>query len=152
MTVFIFSRPIRSGKTTDLLAWSRGGADVRGIAMPDYNGERHFEDLATGERWSATAGTETDLLPAGPFRFSKEAFAKAARRLELPEGGWLIVDEIGKLELEGKGFANALERVIADGAGTDFKLLLVVRDTLLEKVCSRFGLGDARVLHELGAL
>ena len=63
---------------------------------------------------------------------------------------WLVIDELGKLELAGGGLEPALGQVLARyrQAGTG-RILLVIRDTLLAQAISRYGLQGAQVVERL---
>jgi nucleoside-triphosphatase THEP1 len=47
----------------------------------------------------------------------------------------IIIDEIGKLELEGRGWANSLEQLIANSKSS---LLLSVREEVIDEVFEKF--------------
>lgn len=153
MTIVLFSRPVRSGKTTELQQWCTEVGQVGGILMPDREGQRYFQDIETGEAWPALAAGNEEALEVGRFRFSAEAFRRASRRIALgADQPFLVIDEIGKLELEGLGFASVLRSLLQDPDWARAALLLVVRDTLLEPVIAAFGLNDAFVVHSLDEL
>ena len=159
MNIVIFSRPIRSGKTTGLQAWCAGRTDVGGILMPDIDGKRHFLDIASGTRWPIDhrePGTflySERLSSIGKFQYSEQAFALARTTIGFSSTAfsWLLIDEIGKLELEDKGFAPSLSRLLRVPV-KPANLLLVVRDSLLEEVRLKFRLKNARVVHSLDGL
>ncbi|RYZ15725.1 MAG: hypothetical protein EOO16_26995 [Chitinophagaceae bacterium] len=153
MNIVLFSRPVRSGKTTELAAWCAGRSDVGGILMPDRDGVRYFVDIESGTQWPAVAMKEEEALPVGRFLFSAAAFRKACKCAALSAGKrWTVIDEIGKLELAGEGFGPLLRNLAAQPPGAPEYLLLVVRDTLLEAVRREFGLEGARVVSALDGL
>jgi nucleoside-triphosphatase THEP1 len=51
------------------------------------------------------------------------------------------MDEIGKLELQGGGFARILDKAVASGRS----LVLAVRDINIEAVAEKFGIRDYTV-------
>lgn len=153
MNLFILSGPVESGKTSALLAWARQRSDVRGILMPGNGADRQFLNLSTYESWPAIAAAGgAGAIEVGRYSFSPAAFARAKAVIVNggeAAGGWLLLDEIGKLELRGEGFDTALRGLLRgsnSGSGPD-ALLLVVRDSLLEAVTDRYGLAAARVLR-----
>jgi nucleoside-triphosphatase THEP1 len=90
---------------------------------------------------------EEDFLPVGKFIFSKKGFAKAIAIIEkgiLEEDGWLVIDEIGPLEINGLGFAEILEKKIP-AVFKKINLLIVVRQSLTEEVINHFNLSDKEV-------
>ncbi|RYY90981.1 MAG: hypothetical protein EOO15_00085 [Chitinophagaceae bacterium] len=150
MNILIFSRPIRSGKTTELATWCSGRAGVQGVLMPDRAGKRFFRDLVSGNEWLAEASDDEKALAAGRFLFSEAAFRKTCKHVALGMGAhWLIIDEIGRLELRGEGFADILRNILEEPGWAPQNLLLVVRDSLLADVIRTFELQRARVIHDM---
>jgi nucleoside-triphosphatase THEP1 len=138
--VHIVLGPIQSGKTTTLLNWSLRRNDVRGILTPVEDGKRMFVNVATKEKFAMESDEgETEVLKVGRFIFSKEGFEKAVAVIreakQLP--GWLIIDEIGPMELRGEGFHDVLKEVLATSV-EGRKIILVIRQGLEEKVISHF--------------
>ena len=139
------------GKSTRLAEIFGEKPHIGGIITLRREGDlRDFVNLATGESWSMQ-GEENDQGPwleVGRFRFSEAAFERAADKLVsaalIQKVKLLIVDEIGPLELEEKGFAEILKILITIVPGPD--LLLVVREELVEEVKQFFAIPDAEVL------
>ena len=152
--IYLLTGPVRSGKTTSLIAWAEKRDDVYGILTPVINGKRMFMDANSRVQFDMEAAAgETDILAVGRFRFSKAGFDKARQVIQdaMAKEGWLIIDEIGPLELKGEGFCVVLKEVLAQRKN---KILLVVREGLQEEAQKRFrfeaGLvnpGTLRLLH-----
>ncbi|MDZ7288542.1 MAG: hypothetical protein ONB44_02440 [candidate division KSB1 bacterium] len=145
--IYIYSGPIRSGKTTALMNWLAGKDNVAGILTPEVNGIRKLYDIAAREFFPFQAEREStageDQVTIGRFTFYQSAFARARLLLgaalkEHPR--WLIIDEIGPLELNNHGFEPLVSQIICAFQADKFAgdLLLVVRDTLLEEVVSHY--------------
>ncbi len=158
MSIYLFSRPVQSGKTTELAAWARCQNNVAGILMPDQLGKRWMLDLNANLSFEATCNDakipEDELYSIGKFKFYKSAFDTANQILLTAfaqNPAWLIIDEVGKLELQGIGFYSSLIKMIAyyDTANTEKNLLLVVRDGLQESVPLFFGIKNYLVIHQL---
>ena len=158
MSIIIFSRPVHSGKTTTLLEWSKGQKSITGILMPDMDGERKMLDIRTNEIFDAECKDAGDAKAAtvniGRFYFYASSFKKANSILmnemaKAPE--WLIVDEVGKLEMEENGFYPALKKLIPfyQSEKALGRLVLVIRDSLVEKVCSFFEIKDPVIVDTL---
>ena len=62
--------------------------------------------------------------------------------------GWLLVDEIGPMELRGDGFREVLKEILA-WSNERQKIILVVREGLADKVRESFQLGDAVVINKV---
>lgn len=88
---------------------------------------------------------EEETLTIGKFVFSKAAFDKAIQIIHnaITKEGWLIIDEIGPLELKGEGFCDVLKEVLIQ---RNNKLLLVLREGLLQPTKEYFGIGTVTVM------
>lgn len=158
MSIYIFSGPVHSGKTTELLNWCSKQKDVRGILMPDIEGSRKILNLHTKEifKVECTRPQETTekLVSIGRFHFYEAAFERANNIITgslLNNPAWLVIDEAGKLELNGKGFYDALLKVTEfynNKKGTG-NLLLTVRESLCAEVICFFKLRDYRIIQQL---
>ncbi len=147
MKVIILTGPIRSGKTTLLMSLFAGRPGTDGFLTPDSDGLRLFYDLRTGEHSEfQTDGRDgNDTSAIGRFVFSNAAFRQGNEKLaaDLPsETKVMIVDEIGKLEAEGKGFLTGIEKFIGKNSDKDIIFLAVIRDYLKETFVQRFGWHD----------
>jgi len=156
MSIIIFSRPVRSGKTTELMQYCNAIAKTKhagGILMPDIDGSRKLFNIKTKE-WldiecKDPSTTTRSLIPVGKFYFYADAFEKAnsiilgaTKKCDL-----LIVDEVGKLELECKGFYQSVKEVLKK---EEYKtVLLVVREELYEPVLSFFEITQHRLINKI---
>lgn len=158
MSIYLFSRPIHSGKTTELLQWCNRQKNTMGILMPDINGSRKILDLYTKNIFDIectdAAITKEPLTAVGRFHFYTDAFEKAnaivlAALNERP--GWLLIDEAGKLELQGKGFYKAIVHTVDFYSNDQVagNLLITVRESLCHEVISFFKIKDPQVIHRL---
>lgn len=146
--VVILTGPIRSGKTTSLIKWSQQ-RNAEGILTPVIDGKRVFMVAGTGEPFAMEAAdNEKETVSVGKFEFSQPAFDRAVNilRQSVAKPGWLVIDEIGPLELRGEGFAKVMKEVLSKQNGN---ILLVVRDGLVENVQQYFKLTDSRVIHRI---
>ncbi len=147
-TIYILSRPIQTGKTTSLIEWSSSGKDVFGILTPVMDGKRVFMNAETKEKFSMEAEENEEALLVGKYRFSKKNFERAEQviRDAINKDGWLVIDEIGPLELNGKGFSTVLQEVLHKGKGN---LLLIVRQGLTERVKEYFQIENGTVVNNI---
>lgn len=138
--IYIFSGPIHSGKTTLLDMWIKQTPSVDGILTAVINGKRYLKFISTGEMYllesdSWDAGLVEQI---GKYKFLKTMFQKSHEYLlnliqDTPK--WIVIDEIGFLELDGMGFEPAVSHLINKfTTKPDVNILLVVRDTLQEKI------------------
>jgi nucleoside-triphosphatase THEP1 len=160
MGIYIFSRPIHSGKTTALHSWCKQQENIAGILMPDINGCRKIFDLSTDEIFNIEckdADTKESLISIGKFHFYNSAFEKANTILLqalITKPEWLVIDEAGKLELNGKGFYTAILNAVEvyDNIAYTNNLLLTVRDSLVEDVIGFFKIKHYQIVHDLNNL
>jgi nucleoside-triphosphatase THEP1 len=138
--IFILSGPVHSGKTTQLNNWIQSKNDVFGILTPVIKGKRFFMNAASKEIFpmesSSSKSVEGEELTVGKYKFSATAFNHAIKILQTAmhhNNGWLIVDEIGPLELNKKGFYPVLMEILKL-QNTNMKIILVIRELLLEDV------------------
>lgn len=161
MSIYLFSRPIHSGKTTALLHWCRNRSGIAGIAMPDIDGSRKILDLTSRTvfpvQCSEPGQSLEPLINIGKYHFYASAFEKAnsilLEALE-QEYDWLVIDEVGKLELEQKGFYPAVQKAVEQHLNNDQQanLLLTVRESLTQEVIRYFGIHHCTVVTDPEAL
>ncbi|MFA5137697.1 MAG: nucleoside-triphosphatase [Elusimicrobiota bacterium] len=154
--VFILAGERGEGKSTAVAAWAqelrRSGMSVGGIHAPGLWGDGRragFDvvDLLTGQRRVLCRSDGLDSpIRVGLFRFDPEGLSFGLKALaEARKRGVdvLLVDEVGPLELDGKGWAPELDILVREFRGT---MVWVVRRGLVEEVKKRWGLGSARTL------
>ncbi len=152
-TVFLITGPQGSGKTSLLLSLanllSGQGVTAGGIAAPVvFAGEDRIGydllDLGTGERAAlARRGGSQGGIRSGPFGFIPAGLAFGERAIASAASekcGVIAFDEIGPLELEGKGWSGALTSLLPSPGSI---LLLVVRSGLVRQVIERWNLRPA---------
>lgn len=152
MKIILFSRPVHSGKTTELMQWCKQHKNVDGILMPDINGLRFMQRVATGETWQAqqenSDTTSEAALKIGRFSFYKKAFDKSNKILitASPSIDIVVIDEIGNLELKREGFYSSLKTILHYQAVKS--LILVVRDSLVKEVTNSFDMTNFQLIHQ----
>ncbi len=149
--IYILTAPIQSGKTTSLVNWSEKRTDVYGILTPVIDGKRIFMNAKTKEQFPMEATGNEETLTVGRFVFSKTGFEKAKQiiRYAININDWLVIDEIGPMELRGDGFCNVLKEVLSIRKE---KLLLVVREGMAGKVKDYFEMSDAEIIKEIALI
>ncbi len=137
--IYILTGNIRSGKTTALLEWSQNRKDVDGILCPDdFNGKRYFLKIKYEEKFMMEVEEEIEerTISIGNFKFLKSSFETANEYLltsnDKRNFKYLVIDELGKLELQNKGLHNAAEKIIKElETNSDLHLIMVIRSSLL---------------------
>jgi nucleoside-triphosphatase THEP1 len=145
----ILAGPVRSGKTTALLAWSHRRDDCGGVLSPDVDGRRVLQDARTGERirWQKDVSDNAEDVRIGRFVFDHQAFDTAVGWLNAavadPAVRYVILDEVGPLELSGGGWDAWLRRALPLPSGKE--LILVVREGLVGSVMDRYATGSSQL-------
>lgn len=147
--IYILSADIHQGKTTALFNWVKNKTNVFGILTPDIYGKRYFMDIETSEKFEMEADPyEENTQDIGRFKFSDSAFKKANGILKnslLQKNGWIIIDEVGPLELKQKGFHNIIKEIFST-KDLSLNILLVVRKPLLQEVIQFYGLNSNEII------
>jgi len=82
-----------------------------------------------------------------PFTFSEEGQQFGQQLLDpanLQQMDFVVIDEIGPLELEGKGWTLAIEKLITKGK---CNFIWVVRNSLVEEVAAKFGITNHCIIE-----
>ncbi len=82
----------------------------------------------------------------GPFRFSYSGFKWARNLLSaaIEAGGKVFfIDELGKLELNGKGHSDLIKEALKTG----MNLYISIRDVNVEDAVKTFGIGDYTIIE-----
>ena len=151
MTLTVISAPRGQGKTTFLCAQvaarAAGGQSIGGIASPAVfdDGRRigyDLLDLRCGSRRPlarvATSGDETPTI--GVYHFDDDALAAGnAAVIAAVEDALdvIAIDEVGLLEMEGRGWAPALEFTLG-ARRPQQELVLAVRASVVDRLEGRF--------------
>jgi nucleoside-triphosphatase THEP1 len=147
-SIYILSGGIQTGKTTALIKWSVNKNDVFGILTPVIDGKRVFMDAHSKNQFEMEAdGTDVEIISVGRFRFSKLAFEKAIQIINdsVNKKGWLVIDEIGPLELRKEGFYDVIKKSLEDHPN---QLLFVVRENLVDKTIMFFELKQPEIINK----
>jgi nucleoside-triphosphatase THEP1 len=137
--MIILSGPIQTGKTTTLINWCNSIENIYGIVTPVIDNKRMFMNVHGKEMFAMEAADNDEVFAVGRFTFSRKSFEKAIHYIKeaIDKDGWLVIDEIGPLELRGEGFDTILREVIAK---RQQPTLIVVRETAVEKVKETYGI------------
>lgn len=152
MTVYIICGEKNSGKTRYLREFSEArkaeGRSVAGILAPaeireGLKQEYYVLDLLTEEKELLVSRKALkNCLQFGDFYFSRKGFDFGSRCIQAGLGSdFLLIDEIGPVELMGKGFSGDLYRVLEAYTGS---LYISVRPSILSDVIKAYSLDRHR--------
>jgi len=156
-TIHILTGPVKSGKTTRLIAWIRYHENCAGILAPVIDEKKHIYSIHNerqmvleGEK--NLAGQEQKLIDIGRYSFLLSSFEWAREELLSAlnlNPRWLIIDEIGPLELAGEGLEPAVTAILNKFERTkDHQLILVIREAILEQVIAHYQLEGKYLVDE----
>jgi len=151
--IFIYTGEKGVGKSTFLSENFLRKPDVCGILQPRLNGKKYLVDIVSGEKKKLELAEQIGdkkVLRIGNYVFSEETFLWGKQKLSeaiASVNKLLIIDEIGPLELRGCGLEPVLSGVISEAITFQKKLILVVRQKLVEEVKEKYGLVDPVVIH-----
>ncbi|MEZ4792585.1 MAG: nucleoside-triphosphatase [Gelidibacter sp.] len=157
--IYILSGNIRTGKTTTLLEWSRKRVDVDGILCPDNKeGKRYFLEINSQNEFALEVERDSiinqdEIIQIGPFQFLKPAFQKAndylVETIKKKEFKYLIIDELGKLELENEGLHVSAKKIIKAYESDDkHHLILVARTSLLKEIIQKYQISKYELIEK----
>lgn len=141
--LYIYSDPIKSGKTTKLMQWAASQKNIDGIFQPVIEGKRFLYHISSRSLKPLEIEKSNDTTTIGQYIFSNQAFLWAQEKLIKAinnEIDWLVIDEIGPLELEGKGLEPAISKILAEVKHSNQNVIIVVRKNLLDKITAHYKL------------
>ena len=150
MNIYLVSGKVHSGKTGKLMLWVYKRPDARGVLAPVIEGKRYLMNVRTKTARLLTAdANDPNSVSVGDYRFSNETFEwgrQILRQAFKENAPWIVADEIGPLELNNQGLEPTISEWIAKSKNNDrINLVLVVRESLVEKVLQHFGLSRGQV-------
>ena len=105
-------------------------------------------DIQTGQTVPLCRTDAPDAgIVAGPFKFYPEAVRSGNRILSgaiSSRCSILVIDEIGKLEISGSGWASSLSTILQLYTGM---LLIIIRTPFVEEVCEQFSFSPTHIAN-----
>ena len=154
--VYILTGDTESGKSYALNEWIKSKTNVAGLlSLNNDKGKRYFLDIRNEETFSMHPDeneSEVNKIFVGRFTFLKSSFERANNIIQYEtkqtDYEYLIVDELGRLELKQKGLyksTNSLVKLFKNNK--EKHLILVVRTALLEKIKNYYHINPHQILH-----
>ncbi|MBU0559350.1 MAG: nucleoside-triphosphatase [Bacteroidetes bacterium] len=143
--VIIISDKIKTGKTTRLMRWCSEQKNIDGILQPVIEGKRFFYRISSRTLKQLEVDEGKNVTEIGKYKFSNDAFDWARKILiESFETNidYLTIDEVGPLELKGKGLEPAVSKIISNRNVFQGKMIFVVRENILAQFLEHYKLAD----------
>ena len=140
--IVIVCGEINIGKTTALQQWlsTNHHFKITGFLTPKTLRERMFLKIDSNTYLKMLAEeNELETLNIGKYKFSLSSFNDIANytlKSLTSKPDFVVMDEIGPLELKGLGFHELLKSLLS----SDSNLILVIRNTLLEEIIQHYHL------------
>jgi nucleoside-triphosphatase len=136
--IILFTGEIQTGKSAHLLDWC-ADKNALGFVTPTINGKKVLHDVASAKQspYELDALSE-NAIAIGRYFLHAAAFANAYNIIEkaiTAQPDWIVLDEIGKLELRNEGHHRAIELLLET---SNSNLLFVVRNSLLTEVETKY--------------
>lgn len=149
--LYLLTGPVHSGKTSSLSDSIKDITSIGGFICPDKDGLRYLKNIHDGtiHRFQIANQESDDDILIGKYIFSKSGFETARSILQSAinqDFEYLIIDEIGQLELQGKGLEPALSLTLNNIKNTN--IIIVVRDYLLDEVIHHYQLTTAKIINK----
>jgi len=157
--VFILHGPRHSGKSSALAVWCSDEKAKQGchtnvwgfLSTLSPEGLKTLQNIDTHETFpleSKEPGEDTMEIGVKPYYLNKQAFPFAESILDKAlvtptvKGAYFVLDEVGPLEVNKElGHHNLLTKLLGpQWRGAGGHVVLVVRDELLDEVCSKYAL------------
>jgi nucleoside-triphosphatase THEP1 len=155
--VFILTGSIGQGKTTYLQKlinfFQHKGITIGGIYSPRVLKDKEtigydIIDINTAEREIfLRQASYPDEMKIGRFNIHLEGLKKGIKAIQSSNNQntkMVIIDEVGLLELQNQGWAKNIEELVRNSQN---HILLVIRDSFIEKVVEKWTLNNYQVFH-----
>lgn len=152
--IYIYTGKIKSGKTTNLFRWCIGKSSIGGVLQPVIDRKRFFYSIRNKEliQLESFNDLDKDTIQIGKYNFLIKGFdkAKAILKEDFQQNlDWLIIDEFGPLEIDGKGLEPVITEILISKENFKGNILVVVRENLLDMFLEKYKLKDKYTLLEI---
>lgn len=151
--IYIHAGDIRSGKTSALQEWVTTWDSVKGVLCPEGKDDlRYLHNIETQENHQFQVEEANErTTTVGRFHFLQDAFKLAnyilIKTFEEQEFDFLVLDELGKLELKNEGLHMAAKYILDNyQSNDDQNILLVVRTSLVKPIIEHYGIRSFQIV------
>ncbi len=154
--IFILTGEIKTGKTTRLMQWATNKTSIDGIFQPVIDGRRFIYHISSKTLKPLETMQTENIISIGKYKFSIQTFEWAQEILREAfnnQNKWIIIDEVGPLELKGTGLEPEFHKLISETKNSSVKLILVIRNSILNDVIKFYNLeGKFQIIEKLEEL
>lgn len=148
--LYLITGKTKSGKTTELFRWIIDKENVGGILQPVVNGKRFIYSISEKRLIQLEVSVKNflnvkdeALIRIGKYLFLKDGFDKARDLLQKDFKSnceWLIIDEVGPLELNGSGLEPTVSNILKNSNSFSGSIIIVIRELLIDDFINKFDL------------
>lgn len=125
------------------MEWAASKKNVCGIFQPVIEDKRFVYHIDSRSLKALESANEANSIVIGDYKFDLSTLEWARNCItesfnKNPD--WLIIDEVGPLELEGKGLEPVITRIITDSRNFKGRIIFVVREKMLKKFLDHYNL------------
>jgi molybdopterin-guanine dinucleotide biosynthesis protein A len=149
--LLIFSGPVKSGKSSKLFSFIETNKNAGGILSLLIDGKKYLYDIHSQEKRLLEAepeDSEKEIINVGRYSFKKKVFKWGNEILRKARGekySYLIIDEVGPLELAGEGLSSAADDILKNFYDYSPAIIVVVRESLIKKILTHYKLNDREI-------
>lgn len=144
--VKIISGERNGGKTAFIKNMLESGLAAKGFittALDEKKDVLYLQDIASGERRILMEASDWKKNGIGRYRFYPATFKWAEKKLSQAVSGTVVLDEVGRLELSGRGFDSLMSKLLCK----DVELYVSVRKDYIENVVEHYGLSSYQLIE-----
>lgn len=128
--------------------WISFKKNADGILQPVVNGKRCLYHISSKTLIQLEEEDEIEPIIVGKYRFRKKAFEWTNKKLieSINKNyDWIVVDEIGLLELRGEGLDKSI-KILLQKAST-VNIVFVIRKSLLNNALDYYKIYEYKILE-----
>lgn len=151
--IYVLAGDIRTGKTSALKEWTSTWDKVVGVLCPDGEDElRYLYDIDSEQRFPLEVAKSSDkTIRVGRFHFLQDSFKLAnyllIKAYDEQDFDFIVLDELGKLELQGEGIHLAAKYILDQYVSNDkINVLLVIRTNLVKEILAHYGITNFQIV------
>jgi len=123
------------------MEWAASKKNVCGIFQPVIDDKRFVYHIDSRSLKALESGNEANSIIIGDYKFDLSTLEWARNNLMESYNknpNWLIIDEVGPLELEGKGLEPVISKILTDCVNFKGRIIIVVREKILHRFLDHY--------------